>query len=252
MATAMQILNRLTLVATENLTGKRIVDVAGAHTVNKAIGVAEYDTSLGDAASVIVKGITHVISGAAIVAGSLLTSDSAGKAVSVDPSAVALGTIVEILGIAVDGCDGANTEIRVYVNPHAITGNLYTVPTALNNETVSVVAGETITANQIVAVDGTHTANKGIGVALNGGESTASITVQIKGTVNVVSGAAFAVGDYLTSDSAGKAIKYDPTNVNIGTVVAIIGIALAEATDANQSKSMLLCPGVAVGTKAVG
>lgn len=250
MAYAKQILARLTLVATGKVYKDRIVSLAGAHTANKAVGVAEFDAEIGETITLISSGISTVISGGAVSAGAMLVADAAGKAVAVNPATLAYGTVVEVLGYAVDACNGANAEIRVFIAPHAVGGLLGT--DALTAETIVMAAGETITAGQIVDAECKHTVNKAIGVAVNGGDAEASITVKVKGTVSVKSGAAFAIGDYLTSDASGKAVVYDPTDVNIGTVVGIVGVALAAATDVDQVKLILLSPGVAVGTKALG
>lgn len=250
MANAKQILARLTLVATGKVYKDRIVSLAGAHTANKAVGVAEYTREIGETVTLQCSGITNIISGGAVTAGSLVTADSAGKAVVVNPAAIANGSVVEVLGYAVDACNAANAEIRVFVAPHAITGGL--LPTALNAETVVIEAGETITAKHLVGADGKHTANKAIGVALNAGAAEADIVVQVKGLATVISGAGFAIGDYLTADSAGKAVKYDPTNVNIGTVIGIVGVALETASAGDEEISILVSPAVAVGTKALG
>ncbi|MDD2283508.1 MAG: DUF2190 family protein [Eubacteriales bacterium] len=250
MANAKQVLGRLTLVATGKVYKDRIVSLAGAHTANKAVGVAEYTREIGETVTLQCQGITNVISGAAVAAGALLTADSSGKAIAVNPAAIASGTVVEVLGVALDSASGADLEIRAFVSPHAISGLLDSG--ALTAETIEIEAGETITAGLIIGADGKHTANKAVGVAVNGGEAEAVIAVKVKGTVDIVSGAAFAVGDYLTSDASGKAVKYDPTNVNIGTVIGIVGVALEATTDADQEAKMLICPGTAVGTKALG
>lgn len=252
MAYAKQILARLTLVATGKVYKDRIVSLAGAHTANKAVGVAEYTREIGETVTLQCQGIGIVISGAAVTAGALVTADAAGKAVAVNPAAITLGTVVEVLGVALDTVSGADTELRVFISPCAVTG-LYVAPSdALANETIVMEAGETITAGQIVDAECKHTVNKAIGVAVNGGSITDEITVKVKGVVGIKAGAAFAIGDYITSDAAGKAVKYDPTDVNIGTVVGILGVALEAATDADQVKDILIIPGCAVGTKALG
>ena len=244
--TARQILARITLVATEVITANRIVAYNGAHTANKGCGVAERDAALGEAIPVAVQGVTHVETGAAVTAGDMLTADSAGKAVKVDPTAIALGSTAEVIGVAIDGAVGAGVLIRAYIAPAHMVGTL------LPERTVALTAGEAITSGRIVDAAGTHTAGKGIGVAVAAADSGAAVTVQYSGVAAILSGAAFAVGDYITADGNGKAVKYDPANVNIGTVVGIVGVALAAATDADQSKNVLLMPCVAVGTKALG
>lgn len=250
MAYAKQVLARLTLVATGKVYKDRIVSLAGAHTANKAVGVAEYTREIGETVTLQCQGITNVISGAAVAAGALVTADGNGKAIAVNPAAIAVGNVVEILGIALDAAQGADDEIRVFVAPQAVTGLLGTG--AYSDETIAMEAGETITAGLIVDAECKHTVNKAIGVAVNGGEAEADISVKVKGTATIKSGAAFAIGDYITSDASGKAIKYDPANTNIGTVVGILGVALAAATDVDQDKLILICPGTAVGTKALG
>ncbi len=241
MATARQILNRLQVNATEDLAENCIATLDGAHTANKAAGVVEMATPLGRPCALIVHGVTHVISGAAISAGALVTSDANGKAIAVEPGDIPQGTTVDILGIAIDAAGGANAEIRVMVKPFALSGS--------KDDTVTIAAGETITAAQIVDAEGKHTVNKGIGVAVNGGNSGTSIVVKIKGLALVKSGAAFAIGDKLSSDASGKAIKYDPANTNAGTIIDIIGTAMAAANGADESVSVLLNPAVGVGTK---
>lgn len=244
MATAKQILNRLIAVAVELLTENRIATLSGEHTAGKAHGVVEMTTPIGRAAALIVQGVTHVESGAAFSAGAMITSDADGKAVAVDPAALAMGATIEILGTAMDAATGADQLVRVFVNPFIFGGS--------KDDAITLVAAETITAGQIVDAEGKHTVNKGVGVAVNGGNAAANIVVKIKGTTLVKSGAAFAIGDKLASDANGKAVKYDPANTNIGTVVDIIGTALAAATGADENVSVLLNPAVGVGVKAAG
>lgn len=241
---ARQILNRIVLVATGIVYAARIIGITGAHAANNAIGVVEYDAGVGEAVTVITQGITDVISGAAFAAGSLLTADSAGKAVAVSPTTLAEGGTVQVIGVAMEAASGADQVIQVYVSPHSSVG--------VKDDTITLTAGENLTAGMIVGPDGKHTANMAVGVAVAAATSGASAVIKVKGVTNVTSGAAFAVGDYLTSDADGKAVKYNPANVNIGTVIGIVGVALAAATDAAQVKSCFLCPSVAVGTKAIG
>lgn len=250
MSKSQQILQRMGVVATADITAMRIVSSTGTHAANKGIGIAETSEPIGEAVGVIISGEAMVISGAAFAAGDKLTADSAGKAVKADPSTVASGTIIEVIGVAKEAATGANQECLVIVQPHSLVGTY--VPNTLNAETITIAATETITAKQIIGADGKHTANKGVGIATNGGASETDIVVMTKGVTDVVSGAAFAVGDKLTADSAGKAVKYDPTNVNMGTVVDLIGTAMEAATDADQEVSVMINPHVGVGTKAVG
>ena len=251
MSSTQQVLNRITLVAGEAITAGRIVALDGTHTINKGVGVAERAADTGEAIPVIVQGICHVTSGAAVLAGALVTADADGKAVTAVPNTTAAGTNVDIVGVAIDAATDANQTIRIWVTGVAVPGT-YDAAEHAAEKVISIVSTENLTANCIVDAEGKHTANKGVGVAQASVTSGAAASVKIIGTCNVVSGAAFAIGDYLTADSNGKAVKYDPANVNIGTVIGIVGIALAAATAADQTKSILLCPCVAVGTKAVG
>ena len=244
MSKAQTVLLSMTVVAAAALYEKRIVSRTGLHAAGKCGGVANFDAALGDAASMIIRGHAVVIAGGAITAGAMVTADSLGKAIAYVPNSNTDGETIEILGVALEAASGTGVEILVDVNPFLITGT--------GNEVISLTAGEAITANRIVDIDGKHTDNKGIGVSLAAANSAASVSVQISGEVTVLSGGAFAIGDYITSDADGKAVKFDPTNINMGTVVGIVGIAVQAATDTGQSKTIRLFPNVAVGTKAIG
>lgn len=245
--TAKQVLNRITLIAGETITAGRIVALDGTHTVNKGVGVAERAAETGEAIPVITQGICHVTSGGVISAGNFVTADSAGKAVAIAPLSVAAGSNVEVVGIAIDAAGGADVTIRIYVMPHSAQGVLDT-----DTSLYSIVATENLTANHIADAAGAHTANAAMGVVVASVLSGEAASLKRFGTASVVSGAAFAIGDWLTADSAGKAIKFDPTNINLGVVVGIIGVALQQATDADQTKTILVSPCVSVGTKATG
>ena len=241
---AQTVLLSMTVIAGAALTAKRIVSRGGLQAAGLCGGVVAFDAELGDAASVIIRGQAVVTSGGIIAAGAMVTADSLGKAIAYVPNSNYDGETIEILGIALEAASGANEEILVDVNPFVITGS--------GAETITLIAGEALTANRIVDIEGKHTVSKGIGVAVAAADSGASATIQISGEIAVLSGAAFAIGDYITSDADGKAIKFDPTGVNMGSIVGIVGIAKQAATDTGQSKLIRLFPCVGVGTKAIG
>jgi hypothetical protein len=243
MAYASQIHERTTVIAAEAITGQRIVAQDGTHTINKGIGVAEYDTASGSPIGVITRGVIQVESGGVFAAGDLLTSDADGKAVEADPAAIAEGSYQEIVGVAIDASSGAGQFPRIFV----YQGSLQGINTEIKDETV-LTAGEAITIARIVAADGTHTINKGIGVAKASAESAADVTVITAGEVDVETGGNFSVGDYITADADGKAVEADPAAVNVGSYIECIGIALEASTGTGQSKKVLLGRFILVGT----
>jgi len=238
------VLMALTIIAQGTLYERRIMSRTGTHAAGKAGGVCHFDTATGNAATMNIRGICNVISGAAVSIGDLITADAAGKAIAYVPNSNIDGEKIEILGVALTAASGADEIISVDVNPFVITGS--------GNETMTVTAAEAITANRIVDIAGTHTVNKGIGVAIASAYSAATATLQISGTIAVTTGGAFAIGDYITADADGKAVKFDPTAINLGTPVGVVGVAVQQSTGADQSKTIRLFPCVGVGTKAIG
>lgn len=72
-----------------------------------------------------------------------------------------------------------------------------------------------------------------LGVLTNDPVAGKGAAVQVQGTARVVAGAAFAAGDPIKSDAAGKAIKQ--TGEAVGVQVYVIGMALqAAGADGDQ------------------
>lgn len=117
-----QILSRLTIVATGAVTADKVVGSAGAIAVGKCAGIAENNAAIGVPISVINSGITEAVSGAAVNAGAKLTCDSTGRVVTIDPTTVNLGTVIECIGTAMDTVGAADAVLRVYVHPHTLVG----------------------------------------------------------------------------------------------------------------------------------
>lgn len=77
-----------------------------------------------------------------------------------------------------------------------------------------------------------------LGVLTNDPASGKAAAVQVAGVARVVAGAAFAVGDPIKSDAAGKAIKQ--TGEAVGVQVHVIGMALeAAAADGDQVEILI-------------
>lgn len=76
-----------------------------------------------------------------------------------------------------------------------------------------------------------------LGVLQNKPNATAA-EIQVAGIAKVKAGAAIAVGDYLKSDAAGKAIT--STGEAVGTLVEIFGIALEAASALDDIITVLL------------
>jgi hypothetical protein len=77
-----------------------------------------------------------------------------------------------------------------------------------------------------------------LGVLTNDPASGKGASVQVLGQARVVAGGAFAIGDYVKSDGAGKAIKQ--TGEAAGTLVHVIGQALeAAAADGDQVEILI-------------
>lgn len=104
----------VTVVAGENLTGKRFVNQQGKHTVDKrAIGVVQEDADSGEAASVQCSGIAVVEAGGAITVGThqYVSMDANGKALALAPVEVA--DLLKICGIPLDSATETGQFIRV-------------------------------------------------------------------------------------------------------------------------------------------
>lgn len=235
----------LSLTAAESITAKHIVALDGTHTANKAVGVALNDVDTDCEISLVTAGITAVIAGSAVAVGDLVTADADGKAVPVTPANIAVGSSVEVLGYAVVEADAEDEDILVFVNPAVIMGTL--PDPALH--TMSITAAEAITANHIVAYDGTHTANKGIGVAQNSAASAAAVELAISGIATVVAGAEVTAGAYVTADADGKAVPVVIADIATGTVVEVLGHAVTGAAAEDAVLTVLICPSIVLGTK---
>ena len=82
-----------------------------------------------------------------------------------------------------------------------------------------------------------------VGVLQNKPAATGrAATVRIGGITKVKAGAAVAVGDRVTADSAGRAIKSTYANADL---VSQLGVALTAATAANQFIEVLVNPVIA-------
>jgi hypothetical protein len=94
----------------------RWVKVVGARTVGRSTGTADKVLTVGvcqnkpqvvgEAATVAIRGVSAVLSGAAIAAGAVVTSDSTGRAVT-----DGAGTFT--LGVAIEATTGANQLVPV-------------------------------------------------------------------------------------------------------------------------------------------
>lgn len=77
-----------------------------------------------------------------------------------------------------------------------------------------------------------------LGVLTNDPASGKAAAVQTHGTARVVAGAAIAVGDYVKSDAAGKAVA--AAGEAVGVLVEVFGLALeAAAADLNEIEVLL-------------
>lgn len=79
-----------------------------------------------------------------------------------------------------------------------------------------------------------------LGVLTNDPKLGMNAAIQIAGTARVVSGGAFAIGDPVKSDAAGKAIKQ--TGEAAGTQVYVIGMALEAAGGADEQVDIAIRP----------
>ncbi|SRR6266511_1341529 len=79
-----------------------------------------------------------------------------------------------------------------------------------------------------------------LGVLTNAPTAGKAAAVQVEGVARVVAGAAFAIGDYVKSDAAGKAIKQ--TAEAVGTQVHVIGMALEAAGADGDQVDILIRP----------
>ena len=92
----------------------RFVKVTGSHTVGLttadtdiAIGVMQNKPQVtGQAATVAIRGVSNVISGAAVAAGALVSTDSTGRGITFDGTGV-------VYGVAIESCAGANQLVPV-------------------------------------------------------------------------------------------------------------------------------------------
>lgn len=83
--------------------------LAGAN--SRALGVLQNKPKSGEAATVLTEGQTKVVAGGAFAIGDYVKSDAAGKAVQV--AAEAAGTIVELLGIALEAAGAAGDTVEI-------------------------------------------------------------------------------------------------------------------------------------------
>ncbi len=116
-----------TILATGALTEKTFIGYDGATCAAnaKAVGVAIYDASTGDAASVAISGKLVVTAGGAVAAGDAVASDASGYAVS----AASVSATVDAGATAVTStaANGAIVTVAGGVLPVAINGYARTV-----------------------------------------------------------------------------------------------------------------------------
>ena len=112
--------------------------------------------------------------------------------------------------------------------------------------TITRSAGSDLSAKQFFAVKATADggcdlagANERVlGVLTNDPKTAGAAAVQVAGVARVVAGGAFAAGDYLKADAAGKAVKQ--TGEAAGTLVEVFAVALeAAAADGDQVEILL-------------
>lgn len=95
----------------------------------------------------------------------------------------------------------------------------------------------TATADGKCALSGAD--DRVLGVITNDPESGEAAAIQVAGVVRITAGAAFAVGDLLKADAAGKAIE---AALGAGTKEEIAGMALEAATADGDIVEMLVRP----------
>jgi hypothetical protein len=111
---------------------------------------------------------------------------------------------------------------------------------------------DTVTANTVVEQDGSVTALKGIGVALQDGVSGDAIPIAVSGIVNVTAGAAVTAGALVTADSAGKVRDVAPASSAVGVQIQCIGRAITGSSGADVHVQILIAPCVVIGTQSGG
>lgn len=106
-------------------------------------------------------------------------------------------------------------------------------------------ADSDLSAKQYFAVKATATGcdlagdnERVLGVLTNDPTAAGAAAVQVAGVARITAGGAFAAGDYLKSDAAGKAVQQ--TGEAAGTLVEVFAIALeAAAADGDQVEALL-------------
>jgi hypothetical protein len=106
-----------------------------------------------------------------------------------------------------------------------------------DNDTVTIVATEAITANRCVCVDGTHTVDKAaVGVALHDTDSGDNISVGCGTIERVESGGTCTEGGGLKADADGRVVDQGGSGI-------IVGYALDASSTAGDIIRMLLVHG---------
>lgn len=108
--------NAVTFTADADVTGGRVVEVSGDHEVRtsaadsaKAFGIAGFDVKAGESVTVFVGGIQRPTAGGVIAAGDRVTTNAAGKVVT-------LGSGTNPIGLALQAATADGDVIDVLFN----------------------------------------------------------------------------------------------------------------------------------------
>jgi len=112
----------LTFAAVADLSEKTIVTTDGVVSANDGDGIAKFTVKTGDTLSLITYGVTIVKAGDAFSKNALLTADSNGKAVAVNPADVAIGSSVKVIGKALMAATEEDDEVLILLNQQIIVG----------------------------------------------------------------------------------------------------------------------------------
>lgn len=227
-----------TFTASGDIAAKRIVSIGADFTASQAVsgtsinlGVTELACAEGDAVDVIMSGIAEVEAGGTISCNDLITFDSNGKAIAAENEDA-------VLGVALDGASaGELVSVRIVPQRAGVESvhpsNVFTASGAIAAKRIvtAAVGGKVSQASSSTSVI--------VGVAKSACENGAAAEIVVNGIAEIEASASIACGDYITSDSDGKAAV-------AGNTDSVLGIALGSAA-AGESVSVYIArdrPGV--------
>lgn len=213
------------VTASDDVVAKRFISAAGAYPgpAEPAIGVSLTDAATESTIEIDSLGLVLVTAAAAIAAGALVATDGDGKAVT------ATGKN-NILGRAVTEAIQAGDDIWLLFGVGGV-----------KDLTIHLVASDDIVAKRFITAAGAYPAAGAIAVGVSLADATngSAIEVDSVGQVTVSAGDAVSVGAEVASDVEGKAVAATEGD-------KILGIALIEATQADDDILILFCASGAV------